>query len=317
MTHRLAGTIKGQHSQALELLEAHASRLDVALTGTDDERRFSIWSSTAVFRRLDGDCVVELESPEQRLLLTLQGNLAEVFNERGMTIEWEQVNEGALAPGLSLMQVESIIRRSPGFSRVRLRGDEAPRFATGSLHFRLLLSANPDAPEWPRIARTGRTVWPEQKIHRPVYTVAAQDEDWLDFDIFHHAGSPTCDWIGRKPVGETVGVMGPGGGWCPAAPNLLLFGDETAQPAIARMLSLAEGTVTAVLTSAREDLGHLAADERVAQTDDLVQALKSAAVPDGTYVWFAADAERAREARSHLAGLGLAKNRFTAAAYWS
>lgn len=317
MTHRLTGSLKGQTTPAFALLYNHTKRLGITLEGDDTEKRFSIWSSTAVFRRLNEECAVELESSERRLLLTLQGNLAEIFEDNGFTISWDESNEGALAPGLSLMNVHSVTRRSPGFTRVRLVGEEASRFATGGLHFRLLLPADPKMPGWPRISHTGRTVWPDEKIHKPVYTVVAQDSNWLDFDIFHHDGSPTCNWIGRNPVGQTVGVMGPGGGWCPSAPALLLYGDETAQPAIARMLALAEGKVSAVLASNRSDLGALADDSRVSRTDDLVQALKSATVPESGYVWFAADAERAREARSHLSGLGLAKSQFTAAAYWS
>lgn len=317
MTHRLTGSIKGQTTLAFALLDQHTKKLGITIAGDDSEKRFSIWSSTAVFRRLNDDCTVELESSERRLLLTLQSNLAEIFEDNGLTIAWDEINEGALAPGLSLMHVDSVTRRSPGFTRVRLIGEEASRFATGSLHFRLLLPADPKTPEWPRISRTGRTVWPEEKIHKPVYTVVAQEEDWLDFDIFHHDGSPTCYWMCTNPVGQTVGVMGPGGGWCPSAPVLLLYGDETAQPAIARMLALAEGKVSAVLASSYEDLGALSDDSRVFRTDNLIQALKSASVPEDGYVWFAADAERAREARSHLNGLGLAKSQFTAAAYWS
>jgi NADPH-dependent ferric siderophore reductase len=318
MTHRLVGSIAGQQAAAFALIGEHTSRLGIPLSGGDEEKRFSIWSSTAVFRRLDGDCAaVELESAERRLLLTLQSNLAEVFEDGGFTIEWDEVNEGALAPGLALMQVVSATRRSPGFTRVRLRGEEAARFATGSLHFRLLLPEDPAAPEWPRISRTGRTVWPERKIHKPVYTVVAQDEDWLDFDIFHHAGSPTCDWVATNPAGRTVGIMGPGGGWCPSGSPLFLFGDETAQPAIARMLALAEGEVSAVLSASAEDLGELTADPRVSRTEDLVAALTATIIPEGAYVWFAAGAESARAARSHLTGMGLPKSQFTAAAYWS
>ncbi len=181
------------------------------MSADGEQTSFSIWNSTAIFRRLDSERVaVELESVERRLLLTLQSSLAELFEDGGFGIDWEEVSEGALAPGLSLMQVVSTTRQSPGFTRVRLQGDEAARFGVGSLHFRLLLPEHPDAPEWPRISSSGRTVWPEQKIHKSVYTVIAQADDWLDFDIFHHAGSPTCDWVEANPVGQTVGIIGPG-----------------------------------------------------------------------------------------------------------
>lgn len=318
MTHRLVGSIRGQQAAAFSLIGEHASRLEIPVSADGDQTSFSIWNSTAVFRRLDAERVaVELESVERRLLLTLQSSLAELFEDGGFGIDWEEVSEGALAPGLSLMQVLSTTRQSPGFTRVRLQGDEAARFGVGSLHFRLLLPEYPEAPEWPRISSSGRTVWPEQKIHKPVYTVIAQADNWLDFDIFHHAGSPTCDWVETNPVGQTVGIIGPGGGWCPDGSPLLLFGDETAQPAIQRMLGLAKGEAKAVLTTSEADLGALAADPRVARTDDLVASLKEASIPEGAYVWFAAGAESARAARTHLTDIGLAKSQFTAAAYWS
>ncbi|MEE2861569.1 MAG: hypothetical protein VYB46_12255 [Pseudomonadota bacterium] len=64
------------------------------------------------------------------------------------------------------------------------------------------------------MAQTGRTVWREGRdaMHRPFYTVAAHGTDWIDFDIFRHAGSPTCMGAEAGPVGHPVGVLGPGGG---------------------------------------------------------------------------------------------------------
>ena len=136
-------------------------------------------------------------------------------------------------------------------------------------------------------AANGRTRWPEgaDALHRPVYTVAAQQDDWLDFDIFRHDGSPTCDWAEAARPGDTVGVIGPGGGWCPEAPRLWLFGDETALPAIARMLDLARGEVRAHLRCAPEDPGPLADDPRVTACPDLLAQLATIDPgPDDQYI---------------------------------
>ena len=38
--------------------------------------------------------------------------------------------------------------------------------------------------------------------------------------------------------------------------------------------------------------------------------------PGAIFIWFAASAEQARQARQHLLGLGLPRKSFTAAAYW-
>ena len=110
----------------------------------------------------------------------------------------------------------------------------------------------------------------------------------------------------------------PGGGWCPDAARLMLFGDETALPAIARMLALSQGEVRATLRCDARDLGPLADDPCVSRCDDLLAALAAAPGVDGdSHVWFAADDQSARQARKLLVDRGLSKQQFTAAAYWS
>ena len=88
-------------------------------------------------------------------------------------------------------------------------------------------------------------------------------------------------------------------------------------PAITRMLAETRGTARAVLCCDAADLGALADDPRVTRCDDLMAALEAMPDPAGGHVWFAADATRARAARSHLLARGLTKTQFTAAAYWS
>lgn len=317
--YRTTGRIAHDAEAALAAVRRRAEQWDIPLDEGPDGLSFRIWNSLARLKRRDADAAVELGAPEERLLRTLQGALAELLEEHGLTVEWEEVAAGALAPGLSLMTVASVTPLSPGFIRVRLAGPEAARFAAGGLHFRLLQPPHGRPPRWPRISASGRTVWPEGEdaLHRPVYTTVAQADDWLDFDIFRHAGSPTCDWADRDPVGETVGVMGPGGGMCPEGSPLVLFGDQTALPAIRRMLALAAGEVTAFVQAAPADMDDLSGDRRVRPVEDLLAALEAAETPAGGHVWFAAHAEAARAARGRLIARGLSKRDFTAAAYWS
>jgi NADPH-dependent ferric siderophore reductase len=319
VTYVNQGQIRADGALALEALRKRAAEWDVPLVEQGPNMCFRIWDSEALLQPRDGGFAIKLTAPEERLLQTLQGALTEICEENGVRIEWDAVDEGALAPGLSLMRVVSVTRRSPGFMRVRLQGPDAARLGTGSLHFRLLLPARGRTPRWPRIAASGRTVWPdgEDAMHRPVYTTAAQEADWLDFDIFRHAGSPTSDWAENDPVGQTVGVMGPGGGWCPQGSPLYLFGDQTALPAICRMLALAGGDVKAFVCAAECDLCDLAGDCRVTVVPDLVAALEATETPGGAHVWFAGHADAARTARMRLTARGLSKRDFTAAAYWS
>lgn len=315
--YRNAGIIPRASGAAVAALKTRAAAWDVELTETPDALSMVIWGCELRLIPETDAVRLELTAPEARLMGNLQDSATEIFAEAGLEVQWQRVNAGALAPGLAVMRVVSVAQRTPGFIRVRLQGDEAARFGQGSLHFRLLLPQPGRRAVWPRIGDTGRTIWPEgaDALHRPVYTVIAQQDDWLDFDIYHHKGSPTCDWALSAPEGQEVAIVGPGGGWCPEADRLMLFGDETALPAIARMLDLAAGKATAIIRADARDLGALAADPRVRRADDLLAALADADI-EGAYVWFAAHSDEARQARSHLLSRGLTKKEFMAAAYW-
>lgn len=277
-----------------------------------------LWGCELWMIHQDDALRVELSGPEARLVGNMREAVADMLAEVGLAVTWDRLDVGALAPGLALMRLVHVTRRSPNFLRIRLTGPEAGRFGQGSLHFRLLLPPRGRAPVWPRVGETGRSIWPEgaDALHRPVYTVAAQGGDWLDFDVFLHPGSPTCDWAMTTLPGQEVGVIGPGGGWCPEAAHLRLFGDQTALPAIARILDLTGGEARAVIRCAPRDLGSLAEDPRVDLAEDLLGALADCDIPRNCHVWFAARADEARHARQHLVARGLTKREFTTAAYW-
>lgn len=317
-THRSVGIIPARAGAAVAALKARAALWEVPLIETPERLSLFVWGSELRLVPEDDAVRIELMAPEARLIGTLQDSATELFEAEGLAVQWDRVDEGALAPGLSLMRVVSVTPRTPGFLRVRLQGPDAPRFGETSLHFRLLLPQPGRAPIWPRVAANGRTVWPEgpDALHRPVYTVIDQQQDWLDFDIFRHQASPTCDWVEGDPLGREVGIIGPGGGWCPDAEMLWLFGDETALPAIARMLELARGEVAAVVRASYADLGPLAADPRVARTDDLLGAQEAVVPGKGVFVWFAARADQARAVRRSLTERGFDRRDFMAAAYW-
>jgi NADPH-dependent ferric siderophore reductase len=319
MLHQTRGRITRDNGAAIDALKKRAVEWDVPLTEEAKGFCFHVWNSKATLFPDETGVTIEISSPEQRLLQTLQGSLTELFEECLLCPKWEEVAEGALAPGMALMQVVSVTPRSSGFTRVRLQGHDAARFGVGSYHFRLLLPRRGRPPCWPRIAASGRTVWPEgdDALHKPVYTVVAHGEDWLEFDIFGHDGSPTSSWAAEEPIGRTVGIIGPGGGGCPDSNALFVFGDETALPAIIRMLQDAPGEVLAFVQASREDLCELANDARVTAVDDMVGALEALEFPDGAYVWFAGHADQAKAARAHLTARGISKKDFTAAAYWS
>lgn len=317
--HRSTGIIPQASGAAVAALKARAAAWEVPLVETPEQLSMFVWDCELRLKIEPNSLRIDLTGPEARLIGILRDSATELLAEVGLSAQWDHLDVGALAPGLSLMRVEAVTSLTPGFIRVRLSGSDAPRFGERSLHFRLLLPPSSRAPVWPRIAETGRTAWPEGEdaLHRPVYTVAAQSGNWIDFDIFRHENSPTCDWALSNPVGQEVGVLGPGGGWCPEADRLWLFGDETALPAIARMLDLARRDVRATLCVRPEDMGALADDARVDRAEDLLAALSELPeTGEGDFVWFAGPAEQARAARKHLLSLGMAKKDFMSAAYW-
>lgn len=320
MKFRTTGLVSNLAPSAVAGLRAHAEEWGVPVTEEGAAVRLDLWGALALLTPTEDGYGIELSAHEELFLRALQDAIAEAFVQHGAEILWTDVAEGALAPGLALMRVASVSPRSPGFFRVRVEGPEAPRFAAEhGLHFRLLLPPKDRAPIWPRVGPTGRVVWPkgEDKIHAPAYTTADQGEDWLEFEVFRHAGSPTCAWFDKAPLGRSLGILGPNGGLRPEGDPLLLFGDETALPAVARILSLTNSEARAWVSCADpEDLGPLAQDPRVLRRPDLLAALEEAETPKGSHVWFAAETRLARSARAHLVERGLAKTAFTAAGYW-
>ncbi|TKW65987.1 MAG: siderophore-interacting protein [Paracoccus denitrificans] len=320
MTHRGRGLIAQGAGAAIAALQARAAAWEAPLKQIDDRLIMYVWGSELRLTPQGHSLLVELLAPESRLVGTLRDCATELFAEVGLRVDWSDVEIGALAPGLSLMRVTSVTCPSPSFIRVRLTGPEAARFASGGLHFRLILPPFGREPVWPRVAASGRTVWPEggDALHRPVYTVLDQQDDWVDFDIFRHTGSPTCAWAEGNPTGTIVGMMGPGGGTCPDAERLYLYGDETALPAIQRMLRLARGEVCAHVRIAPAELASLTAgDPRVRSTGDLLDQLRAQTDLDaGSFTWFAAGSESAQSARSLLREAGIDRKRFSVASYW-
>lgn len=314
-----SGRIDTGAGAAAAVIRARAAEWDAPLVEDDGRLTLHLWGCELRLIHESPGARVEITGAERRLVLTLQDSATQLLADEGVTVAWDSVAVGTLAPGLSLMRVVSVTQVTPGYLRVRLSGPEAARFGLGGLHFRLLLPPTGRAPVWPRVAESGRAVWPKgaDALHRPVYTVADQRGDWLEFDIFRHAGSPTCDWAGGVRPGAEVGIIGPGGGWCPDAGRLDCFGDETALPAIARMLKLSQGSVRAWVRASAEDLGPLARDPRVTRCDDLLAALRGVEPDEDCHIWFAARDDEARAARRHLLERGVPKTAFTAAAYWS
>lgn len=245
-------------------------------------------------------------------------------------IAWSPLDRpGAFPPNFSLARVADVARLTPDFLRLRLEGADLGRFARDLIHFRLALPAVDTArPAWPVIGPDGRTQWPRgpAALHRPAYTVRRIDAaaGWMDTDIFLHPGGRTGDFALRAAPGMPVGLTGPGGGGIARGRTLLIGGDETAYPALARMIEAADSGVAGEchLFGTRADYPmpahpgiriHHAPRGEAALADSLRRTGTMAEA-----IWLATERSRLEPLKAAILGdLDIPKTRAHLAAYWS
>ncbi|ABA81287.1 siderophore-interacting protein [Rhodobacter sphaeroides] len=235
----------------------------------------------------------------------------------GKGIAWTGTPETQRPPSLHPATLVARERRGANFLRLTMGCAGTAALDAGPMHFSLLLSPEGRAPVWPRLDGRGRTVWPEgeEALHRAAYTFVALEPEAnrFTFDLFLHEGSRASAWALSAPLGTKVAVMGPGGGDLPDAGEILLAGDETALPAIRRILETSAADRRGrVLIEIGDDGDRmpLRAPEQVEVTwlrrhagETLLAALRAVDLdPDAPppYLWVAAEQATVREARAHF-----------------
>jgi NADPH-dependent ferric siderophore reductase len=161
-----------------------------------------------------------------------------------------------------------------------------------------------------------------------------RDRGRLDLEIVRHPGGAVSQWAERAELGARAGVSGPGAGYDfpDEADVLLVFGDETAMPAIGQLIEMAppglrlDVCVETISEEARLDLGPRERDSltwyttapaappgrRLAEHMATIDAL-----PTGTFVWAAGEASAMQAIRNHFfKTLGAARERATVRGYW-
>lgn len=258
-------------------------------------------------------------------------HLAGILPDKAAAMRWSSPADVGKPPAnFSLVRVGKAQRIGRDFLRLRLHGPGLERLATAdSMHFRLLLPPEGDAsPQWPHLAANGQTVWPggAKALHRPVYTVRATDPaaGWLDTDIFLHQGGRTTGWALSDPTGRQIGLFGPSGGGVPAAPRLLLAGDETAYPAMARIVAARPDAQGDVWLLGRSDdypfPAHpgLTLHHQPGGAAALVQTLRDAPPPADAFLWMGAEKAGIAALRDLvLDEIGHDRRQTHLAAYWS
>lgn len=159
-------------------------------------------------------------------------------------LAWQGAAVGASRPPFfQTIEVVSSRLVGPKMKRIRFRGERFADFAAGGLHVRLIFPPKGRAPRWPTIAADGRIIWPdgEDALVARVYTLRSIDvqtgEVEVDF-VLHDPGkiaAPGTAFAEQARSGDIIGIFAPGGNEIPDARSLLLLGDETALPAMARI----------------------------------------------------------------------------------
>ncbi|MGZ9810784.1 siderophore-interacting protein [Pseudoroseicyclus sp. H15] len=239
---------------------------------------------------------------------------------------------GQVPPNFHFADVVDVRELNRSYLRLTLEGDMAP-FAAGGLHFRMFRQQpGIAAPVWPRMSARGTVDWPKGPgaPFCPAYTArhVYADAGVMMVDIFRHEGGPTVDWCLSRPIGERVGLSFSGKDDTPVEPWLMMAGDETAVPALLRMLEQAR-------PDQRGEVLLLAGDESAVQEvqtasqiearwlirgkgESLTEAAAGLRGPKGeTHYWFAASKAEARQMRAHFRQtLGVAREHMYCAAYW-
>ncbi|RWR05395.1 siderophore-interacting protein [Sinirhodobacter populi] len=240
-------------------------------------------------------------------------------------------------PNFHLAHVVSVERFAASFLRVELDVEGIEALSTGGMHFSLLLPPEGKVPLWPVLDERGRTRWPEGPgtPHRAGYTFVSLDPDRqrIVFDVYMHEGGPTPEWARHARPGDIVAVMGPGGGDFPPGDFILLGGDETALPAIRRILETSAPGRRGVAMIEVGDRADTAAIDPAAipagitlrwftrgGTVTLAEGLRTADLPaagQSRFVWIAAEQALVREAKQWFRenhALGRAEGYFSS--YW-
>lgn len=176
----------------------------------------------------------------------LVGQLASGVPEFADKIVWSDTSEQSqYPPNLQFAEVVGTDKLCTDFYRVQLRLERPEAFAEDdAIHFRILLPEpeNTD-PDYPLLLPNGSTKWPKGKkaLHRPVYTARRLKSAVVDMDVFQHEDGRASDWARDVVPGARLAIIGPGGGGLVDRGPVVLAGDETAYPAIARIMETLPG----------------------------------------------------------------------------
>jgi NADPH-dependent ferric siderophore reductase len=209
------------------------------------ELRFG--STRAAFSKDGEETVVDVAAPDLEGLyfarMSIASHILEFSGDDPPAIAWTgDGGEIVRPPNFQILEVVGCRTLTKHMRRLTFSGENIARFAgLDALHLNLMIQ-RPEAvePQWPHVGNDGIIAWDQPEL-RPLmrkYTVRSVDlaAGTFDIDFVLHEAGPGSGFAEKARVGDKVGVVGPGGGGLVEADWYLFAGDETALPAIARML---------------------------------------------------------------------------------
>lgn len=253
---------------------------------------------------------------------------------RTQSLRWSDTPAaGALPPNFQFATVISKEMLGQDFFRLHLKLDRHDSFTDAAIHFRFVLPAPENrAPDWPSLKENGSIVWPQgdKQLHRPVYTTRCLDRATgvMVADVFKHDGGRVTERVSALGIGDKLALIGPGGSGVLDREVVTLCGDETAYPAIARILdTLPKGARATVLLSNRSGAQDYPMPDgpdvqlrwiATPETPKFAAAAAAAYRQQGEgFLWFAAEASEVAEMRRIVKEEGWSKDDVYAASYWT
>lgn len=233
------------------------------------------------------------------------------------------------------LSVARVVDLSPGLRRITLTGDQLGAFVTHDGiavpplrnegfddHVKIIVAGpGQDAPV-PPIQVNGHLDWnpPQGRPHAKDYTPRRWDPvaGELDLEFVRHGDGPAATWAEEARVGDPAWIAGPkSSGLLPTGVDwLLAIGDETALPAIGRLLDDVPDDLPVRVVIEVPDAGHevpLAArpnavvrwvhrgDAEPGTSEALIEALRELTWLDGqVYAWAAGETITLKPIRAYL-----------------
>lgn len=238
------------------------------------------------------------------------------------------------------LTVEDIAHPTPRLVRVTLGGEDMAGFRSDGAgdHVKVFFPApGADRPELPALGPDGVKVpsdapKPRGRDYTPKHQLLSEGK--LMLDIVLHDSGVGSDWARTAALGDTLGIAGPRGSHVLAGEidGLMLFGDETALPAIANFLDGAdpaqtvrafvevadEQDIQSLSTRPNHTVTWLARDGATPGSSQVLVDAASAVEPLAGRVlcWIAAEASIANAVRHALVDQGVSPEAIESRGYW-